>query len=27
MAACPNCGSQQPDGAAFCDECGAKLES
>lgn len=26
MPACPNCGSQQPDGAAFCDECGAKLE-
>jgi hypothetical protein len=25
MPACPNCGSQQPDGAAFCDECGAKL--
>ncbi|MBN1178053.1 MAG: zinc ribbon domain-containing protein [Anaerolineae bacterium] len=25
MAVCPNCGSQQPDGAAFCDECGAKL--
>jgi hypothetical protein len=27
MPACPNCGSQQPDGAAFCDECGAKLET
>ncbi|RLC79512.1 MAG: hypothetical protein DRJ03_23355, partial [Chloroflexi bacterium] len=27
MPACPNCGSQQPDGAAFCDECGAKLAS
>jgi len=27
MAICPNCGSQQPDGAAFCDECGAKLEA
>jgi predicted amidophosphoribosyltransferase len=26
MSLCPNCGSQQPDGAAFCDECGAKLE-
>ncbi len=26
MAVCPNCGSPQPDGAAFCDECGAKLE-
>jgi len=26
MPICPNCGSQQPDGAAFCDECGAKLE-
>jgi hypothetical protein len=25
MPACPNCGSQQPDGAVFCDECGAKL--
>jgi hypothetical protein len=25
MPVCPNCGSQQPDGAAFCDECGAKL--
>ena len=27
MPACPNCGSQQPDGAAFCDDCGATLES
>jgi hypothetical protein len=27
MPICPNCGSQQPDGAAFCDDCGAKLES
>ena len=27
MPACPNCGSQQPDGAAFCDDCGAKLGS
>jgi len=25
MPLCQNCGSQQPDGAAFCDECGAKL--
>jgi uncharacterized OB-fold protein len=25
MAKCPNCGSSQPDGAAFCDECGAAL--
>jgi hypothetical protein len=25
MAVCPNCNAQQPDGAAFCDECGAKL--
>ena len=25
MPVCPNCGSQQPDEAAFCDECGAKL--
>ncbi len=25
MPVCPNCGSQQPDGAAFCDECGAAL--
>lgn len=25
MTVCPNCGSQQPDGAAFCDECGAAL--
>lgn len=25
MATCPNCGTQQPDGAAFCDECGARL--
>jgi hypothetical protein len=25
MPVCPNCGSQQPDGAAFCDDCGAKL--
>ena len=22
---CPQCGSQQPDGAAFCDQCGAAL--
>lgn len=27
MPICPNCGSQQPDGAAFCDECGAKLDA
>ena len=27
MPVCPTCGSQQPDGAAFCDECGAKLEA
>jgi hypothetical protein len=26
MPVCPNCGSQRPDGAAFCDNCGAKLE-
>ena len=26
MPTCPNCGSQQPDGADFCDQCGAKLE-
>lgn len=26
MPVCQTCGSQQPDGAAFCDECGAKLE-
>ncbi|MDY7079528.1 MAG: zinc ribbon domain-containing protein [Chloroflexota bacterium] len=26
MPLCPNCGSRQPDGAAFCDDCGAKLE-
>ena len=26
MPICANCGSQQPDGAAFCNECGAKLE-
>lgn len=26
MPICTNCGSPQPDGAAFCDECGAKLE-
>jgi len=25
MPVCPNCGSPQPDGAAFCDECGATL--
>ena len=25
MPVCPNCGSQQPDGAAFCDDCGATL--
>lgn len=25
MTICSNCGSQQPDGAAFCDECGAAL--
>lgn len=25
MATCPNCGTQQPDGVAFCDECGARL--
>jgi len=22
---CPQCGAQQPDGAAFCDQCGAAL--
>lgn len=27
MAICPNCASQQPDGAAFCDECGAEMEN
>ena len=25
MSVCTNCNSQQPDGAAFCDECGTKL--
>ena len=25
MPICVNCGSSQPEGAAFCDECGAKL--
>ncbi|MGC9350178.1 MAG: zinc-ribbon domain-containing protein [Anaerolineae bacterium] len=25
MPTCPNCGSQQLDGASFCDECGAAL--
>jgi len=25
MPVCPNCGSQQPEGAAFCDSCGASL--
>lgn len=25
MITCPQCGSQQPDGAAFCDQCGAAL--
>ena len=25
MAVCPNCSAQQPDGAAFCDECGAQI--
>ncbi len=25
MVTCPQCGSQQPDGAAFCDQCGAAL--
>jgi len=25
MPVCSNCGSQQPDGAVFCDECGAGL--
>jgi len=25
MPICTNCGAQQPDGAAFCDECGTKL--
>ena len=25
MPVCPNCSSQQPDGAAFCDSCGAAL--
>ena len=25
MPICPNCGSEQPDGAAFCDDCGAAL--
>jgi len=25
MTICSTCGSQQPDGAAFCDECGAAL--
>lgn len=26
MPVCPICGSQQPGGAGFCDECGARLE-
>ena len=26
MPICPNCGSKQADGVAFCDECGAALE-
>lgn len=25
MVVCPKCGSQQPDGASFCDQCGAPL--
>lgn len=25
MSFCPNCGAVQPDGAAFCGKCGAKL--
>ena len=25
MSVCPNCNTQQPDGVAFCDNCGAKL--
>ena len=25
MPVCPNCGSPQPNGAAFCDDCGARL--
>ncbi|MGC9083990.1 MAG: zinc-ribbon domain-containing protein, partial [Anaerolineae bacterium] len=25
MITCPQCGSQQSDGAAFCDQCGAAL--
>ncbi len=25
MITCPRCGSQQPDGATFCDQCGAAL--
>ena len=25
MAACPNCGSENPEGAHFCSVCGAKL--
>lgn len=27
MPLCPNCGAQQPEGAAFCDECGAALQA
>ncbi len=27
MPLCPNCGSRQPDGASFCDECGARLSA
>lgn len=27
MTVCPKCGSQQPDGANYCDECGAALAS
>jgi pSer/pThr/pTyr-binding forkhead associated (FHA) protein len=27
MPICPTCGAQSPEGAAFCDECGASLQS
>ena len=27
MAACPHCGAQNPEGAAFCQECGKALPS
>ena len=27
MSICPTCGAQSPEGAVFCDECGASLQS